>query len=98
MYYRARRIPKLGINLGQQMKKKFLWRAIKAGQASSIYQKLSQEIKELKETEMVSYADNILKISVSSGLRRQEINLRKEKIILELNKAGMETKEIKIIM
>ena len=96
MYFKARRIKKLGDDLKNKLVKKHLWYSVKSGQAINAFKKLSEKRPELKRTRLVSYRDGILKIQVSSGIQRQEIFFKKEEIVREMGVKGIEVREIKV--
>lgn len=97
MYFKARRVPKLGDSLKRTMERKFLWKAIDAGMVGQTYKELSEEIKELKGSRMVSWKENTLRIKVGSPVQRQEINMKKEKIIEAFRKKSILVREIKTV-
>ncbi|MBM3255904.1 MAG: hypothetical protein FJZ04_00310 [Candidatus Moranbacteria bacterium] len=98
MYFKARRIPKLGVGLGGSIKKPHLLRAVQAGQAANILKKLGNARKHLEGVQLVSYRDGILKIKTASAAQRQEIYLRKEETMAELKNKGVTVKEIKVVI
>lgn len=76
---------------------KQIWRGIEASQVGEIYKKLSKEVKELEDSQFVSWKDGTIKIKVSSSTQRQEIILKQKRILEELNKKGVKVGEMKII-
>ena len=98
MYFKARRVPKLGAVLWERVKKTHLLRAVRAGQAVSVFQRLCEKREELKGARMASYRDGIIKIRAASSSQRMEMFLRREEIMTEFRRKGIEAKEIKIIL
>ena len=97
MFQKPKRVQRLGSFLSDRFPKRFLWKAIEAGQVGTIYKELSEKTKELKGTQMVSWRDGILRIKVKSSVQRQEIILKREKLLRALKEKGVEVKETKII-
>lgn len=97
MYFKAKRIPKIGDSIFSRLNNKQLWRGIEASQVGEIFKKLSEELNELKGSQMVSWCNGVLKIKVGSSVQRQEIILKQTKIINELRKKGVTAKEIKTV-
>jgi len=97
MYFKSKKISKLGDTLKNRLASKQIWRGIEASQVGEVYKKLSEEMKELEGSRFVSWKDSVIKIKVSSSVQRQEIILKQQKILGELSKKGIKAKEIRVI-
>jgi len=97
IYYKSKKIDRLGNFLEGKMKRSFLWRAIDAGQVSAVYKELTQELKELKGSQFVSWNNQILKIRVGSSAQRQAIILKLPDVMKVIKRRGVDIKELKIL-
>jgi len=97
MFYKSKRIPKLGDSLKLNLQKRHFWKGIEASQVAKIFNELGQELKILRGTQMVSWREGILKIKVPGAVQRAEIILKQEKVKEGMKKKGVEVKELKII-
>jgi len=97
LYIKPKKVERLGGFLQGKMKKSFLWRAIDAGQVGSVYNELTFQLKELRGSQFVSWFNHTIKIKVNSSAQKQEIILKKQYILGEMEKRGIKAREIKII-
>lgn len=98
LYYKNKKVEKLGGFLQGKMKKSFLWRGIEASQVAKKYAEIANKNKILKGTRFVSWRNGDLKIKANSAAQRQEIILKKEMVESEMKNKKIEVKEIKVLI
>ncbi len=90
------------INFSDILKKRFkrntgLMQSIEAGQAVNAFKEASKNLTELEGSKILWFRQGTIKIQATSAVQRQEISLKKENLIKEMRKQGVEVKKVEIV-
>lgn len=97
-YFKSKGVSKIGESIQSRLSRSTLWRGIEASQIYEVYKKLCENVAELEGSQMVSWKESIIKIKVTSSVQKQEIILKKAKMLARMRKHGINAKEIKVIV